>query len=159
MSYFGEDDDYDYLDFWADLRANDVAITDGWSDAYYTNFTKYGGDQPLVVSYATRPAAEFFFSETPLEDAPTGNILFDRSVFLQIEGMGRPAGRRQPQPGAEVHRLALDLQFQEDFPDKMFVYPVNRNAAAAGLLAVRGGTGGARGHRARGDRREAERRG
>ena len=98
VSYFGEDDDYDYLDYWADLRANDVAITDGWSDAYYTNFTKYGGDQPLVVSYATSPAAEFFFSETPLDDAPTGNILLDRSVFLQIEGMGVLLGRRQPQP-------------------------------------------------------------
>ena len=40
VSYFGEDDDYDYLDFWADLRANDLAVKDGWSDAYYTDFSK-----------------------------------------------------------------------------------------------------------------------
>ena len=128
VSYFGEDDDYDYLDFWGDLRANDVAITDGWSDAYYTNFTKYGGDQPLVVSYATSPAAEFFFSETPLDDAPTGNILFDRSVFLQIEGMGVLEGADSPVLARKFIDFALELQFQEDFPDKMFVYPVNRNA-------------------------------
>ena len=128
VSYFGEDDDYDYLDFWADLRANDVAITDGWSDAYYTNFTKYGGNQPLVVSYATSPAAEFFFSETPLDDAPTGNILFDRSVFLQIEGMGVLDGADSPLLARKFIDFALELQFQEDFPDKMFVYPVNENA-------------------------------
>lgn len=128
VSYFGEDDDYDYLDFWADLRANDVAITDGWSDAYYTNFTKYGGDQPLVVSYATSPAAEFLFSETPLEAPPTGNILFDRSAFLQIEGMGILKGANSPNLARKFIDFALERQFQEDFPDKMFVYPVNRNA-------------------------------
>ena len=52
------------------------------------NFTKYGGDRPLVVSYATSPAAEVFFSETPLDEAPTGNVLIDGATFLQIEGMG-----------------------------------------------------------------------
>ena len=128
VSYFGEDDDYDYLDFWGDLRANDVAITDGWETAYFTNFSKYGGDQPLVVSYATSPAAEFLFSETPLEEPPTGNILFDRSVFLQIEGMGVLTGADSPNLARRFIDFALDLQFQEDFPDKMFVYPVNRNA-------------------------------
>ncbi|MDA1349769.1 MAG: thiamine ABC transporter substrate-binding protein, partial [Chloroflexi bacterium] len=63
VAYFGEDDDYDYLDFWKDLRANDVLVKDGWSEAYYTDFSKNGGDRPLVVSYATSPAAEVFFSE------------------------------------------------------------------------------------------------
>lgn len=128
VSYFGEDDGYDYRDFWADLRANDVAITDGWETAYYTNFSKNGGDQPLVVSYATSPAAEFIFSETPLEEPPTGNILFDRSVFLQIEGMGVLEGADSPLLARKFIDFALELQFQEDFPDKMFVYPVNRDA-------------------------------
>ena len=58
VSYFGEDDDYDYLDFWADLRANGLAVKEGWSEAYYTDFSMYGGDRPLVLSYATSPAAE-----------------------------------------------------------------------------------------------------
>ena len=128
MAYFGEDDDYDYLDFWADLRANDVAVTDGWSDAYYTNFSVYGGDRPLVVSYATSPAAEFLFADPPVEEPPTGNILFDNSSFLQIEGMGILKGANSPNLARKFIDFALERQFQEDFPDKMFVYPVNRNA-------------------------------
>ena len=126
VSYFGEDDDYDYLDFWRDLR--DVLVKDGWSDAYYTDFSKYGGDRPLVVSYATSPAAEVFFSEVELDDAPTGNILIDKATFLQIEGMGVLKGANSRNLARKFIDFALDIQFQEDFPDKMFVYPVNREA-------------------------------
>ena len=126
--YFGQDDDYDYLDYWADLRENDVLVKDGWSDAYYTDFTKYGGDRPLVVSYATSPAAEVFFSETPLDDAPTGNVLIDGATFLQIEGMGILKGANSKNLAKKFIDFALETRFQEDFPDKMFVYPVNRNA-------------------------------
>ena len=128
VSYFGEDDDYDYLDFWRDLRANDALVTEGWTDAYYTNFTKYGGDRPLVVSYATSPAAEVFFSEVELSEPPTGNILIDRATFLQIEGMGILKGANSPSLARKFIDFALDIRFQEDFPDKMFVYPVNPNA-------------------------------
>ena len=129
VAYFGEDDDYDYLDFWADLRANDVLVKDGWSDAYYADFTMYGGDRPLVVSYATSPAAEFFFSETPLTEPPTGNILIDNATFLQIEGIGILKGANSRSLAEKFIDFALSTRFQEDFPDKMFVYPVNRDAA------------------------------
>lgn len=129
VSHFGEDDAYDYLDFWADLRTNDVAVADGWETAYYTNFSQYGGERPLVVSYATSPAAEFLFAEPPVEEPPTGNILVDGSAFLQIEGMGILDGADSPLLARRFIDFALELQFQEDFPDKMFVYPVNRNAA------------------------------
>lgn len=128
VSYFGEDDDYDYLDFWADLKANDVLVKDGWSDAYYTDFTKYGGDRPLVVSYATSPAAEVFFAATPLDEPPTGNILIDKASFLQIEGIGILDGANSKELAKDFIDFALGRTFQEDFPDKMFVYPVNPNA-------------------------------
>ena len=129
VSYFGEDDDYDYLDFWADLKANDLLVKDGWSDAYYTDFTQYGGDRPLVVSYATSPAAEFFFSADPIDAPPTANILIDKASFLQIEGIGILKGANSPNLAKKFIDFALDTRFQEDFPDKMFVYPVNRNAS------------------------------
>ena len=128
ISYFGEDDDYDYLDFWRDLRANDTLVREGWSDAYWTDFAKYGGDRPLVVSYATSPAAEVFFSEVELSESPTGNVLIDRATFLQIEGMGILKGANSPNLARKFIDFALDTRFQEDFPDKMFVYPVNRDA-------------------------------
>ena len=129
IAYFGEDDDYDYLDFWADMKANGVLVKDGWSDAYYTDFTMYGGDRPLVVSYATSPAAEFLFSEEPIESPPTGNILIDNATFTQIEGIGILKGTNSKTLAKKFIDFALGTRFQEDFPDKMFVYPVNENAA------------------------------
>jgi len=128
VSYFGEDDDYDYLDFWRDLRANGVLVKESWSDAYYTDFSKYGGDRPLIVSYATSPAAEVFFSEEPLSEAPTGNVLVDLATFLQIEGIGILKGSDNVELAQKFIDFVLGMSFQEDFPDKMFVYPVNSQA-------------------------------
>ena len=128
ISYFGEDDDYDYLDFWADLRANDMAVKDGWSDAYYTDFSIYGGDRPLVVSYATSPAAEVFFSEGKYTEPPTGNVLVDRATFLQVEGIGILKGTKVLDLAQRFVDYAMDTRFQEDIPGRMFVYPVNGEA-------------------------------
>ena len=128
VSYFGEDDSYDYLDFWADLRANDVAVKDGWSDAYYTDFSLYGGDRPLVVSYATSPAAEVFFSEGAHDTPPTGNVLVDRGTFLQIEGVAILDGARNVKLAQKFIDYMMGVRFQEDIPSNMFVYPVNREA-------------------------------
>ena len=128
VSYFGEDDDYDYLDFWADLRANDLAVKDGWSEAYYTDFSNHGGDRPLVVSYATSPAAEVFFSEGAHTVPPTGNMLVDKATFLQIEGIGILKGTKNESLAKRFVDFVLDRPFQEDIPGRMFVYPVNRQA-------------------------------
>ena len=128
VSYFGEDDDYDYLDFWADLKANGLLVKDSWSDAYYTDFSKYGGDRPLVVSYATSPAAEVFFSEVELSEPPTGNVLVDKATFLQIEGIGILKGSDRVELARKFIDYVLGTRFQENFPDKMFVYPVNSQA-------------------------------
>ena len=128
VSYFGEDDDYDYLDFWAGLKKNNVAVKEGWSEAYYTDFSKYGGDRPLVVSYATSPAAELFFSEGAYEVPPTGNVLVDKATFLQIEGIGILKGTKNESLAKKFIDFVLDLPFQEDIPGRMFVYPVNSKA-------------------------------
>lgn len=128
IAYFGEDGEYDYLDFWGDLKANDLLVKDGWTEAYYTDFSKYGGDRPLVVSYATSPAAEVFFSEEPIDEPPTGNILIDKATFLQIEGIGILKDANSKELAEKFIDFALGITFQEDFPDKMFVYPVNENA-------------------------------
>ncbi|NQW22894.1 MAG: thiamine ABC transporter substrate-binding protein [SAR202 cluster bacterium] len=128
VSYFGEDDDYDYLDFWTDLKANDLAVKDGWSEAYYTDFTKYGGNRPLVVSYATSPAAELYFSEGAYTVPPTGNMLVDKATFLQIEGIGILKGTKNEGLAKKFVDFVLDRPFQEDIPGRMFVYPVNSEA-------------------------------
>ena len=56
IAHFGPSD---YLGYWKSLRANGLVVVDGWETAYYTNFSGSSGHgpQPLVVSYASSPAA------------------------------------------------------------------------------------------------------
>jgi thiamine transport system substrate-binding protein len=117
VSYFGEDDDYG------------VVVKDGWSDAYYTDFSQYGGDRPLVVSYATSPAAEVFFSEGKYTEPPTGNVLIDKATFLQVEGIGILDGSKNVDLAQRFIDFMLGTRFQEDIPSKMFVYPANSQAS------------------------------
>lgn len=118
-----------YLDFWKQLRANDVAISEGWEDAYYTKSTWSGkGDRPIVVSYATSPAAEVFFSDGKLTEPPTGNVLGDNACFRQIEFAGVFANAKHPEMAKRFLDFMLSARFQEDIPAQMFVFPVNPNA-------------------------------
>ncbi len=126
VSHFGADK---YLDFWKQLRANDVAVSEGWEDAYYNKSTWSGsGNRPIVVSYATSPAAEVFFSDGKLTEPPTGNVLGDGACFLQIEFAGIFKNARHPDMARRFIDFMLSTRFQEDIPTQMFVYPVNPNA-------------------------------
>jgi thiamine transport system substrate-binding protein len=120
---FGEDG---YLDFWADLRENDVLVTEGWSEAYYAEFTTHGGDRPLIVSYASSPPAEVFFAEEELDEAPTGVI--EASCFRQIEFAGILRGTEHEAAAQRLIDFLLDIPFQEDLPLTMFVFPANEDA-------------------------------
>ncbi|MEN9933991.1 MAG: hypothetical protein RLZZ387_570 [Chloroflexota bacterium] len=129
IATFGESGDYTWLDFWKELRANDVLVSEGWEDAYYTHFSGSSGEgpRPLVVSYATSPAAEVFFSEGKLSEPPTGNVL--AGSFLQVEFAGVLQGAQQPELARKFIDFMLSTPFQEDIPLQMFVYPVQPEAA------------------------------
>ena len=45
----------DWPDFWRRLVDNGVQVVDGWTEAYYEQFSYAGGDRPLVVSYGSSP--------------------------------------------------------------------------------------------------------
>ncbi|MBI4329523.1 MAG: thiamine ABC transporter substrate-binding protein [Chloroflexi bacterium] len=125
---FGETGDYTYLDFWRDLKADGVLVKDGWSTTYYTDFTLYGGDRPLVVSYTTSPPAEVFFSEGKYTEPPTGNILGKQASFLQIEGVGILKGTKREALAKKLVDFMMDTTFQKDIPSHMFVFPTNQDA-------------------------------
>ena len=112
------------LDFWAGLRDNGVKITPGWDAAYYTEFTRNGGSRPIVVSYASSPAAEVFYSDAKLDDAPTANLLLPGSSFLQIEGVGVLRGAKNPDLARKFVDFMLSPEVQSDIPTQMWVYPV-----------------------------------
>jgi thiamine transport system substrate-binding protein len=123
---FGKDG---YLDFWKQLRKNNVLVANGWNDAYYGNFTAASkGDRPIVVSYASSPAATVFFSKEPLDESPTAAVLGNRSAFRQIEFVGILKGTQKQHLAEKLVDFILSRPFQEDIPLQMFVFPANRQA-------------------------------
>jgi thiamine transport system substrate-binding protein len=136
VEQFGTTGDYTYLDYWADLRENEVLVTDGWEDAYWGNFTYASdGDRPIVVSYASSPPVEVFFSEEPFDEAPTGVITTDGSCFRQIEFSGILKGTENRDLAEQWTDFVLGKMFQEDIPLKMFVFPANDTAELPDVFA------------------------
>lgn len=117
-----------WLEYWAALRDNDLLVTNGWSNAYYNSFSLYGGERPIVLSYATSPAAEVIFAEKELSEAPTGNLFCDECVYRQIEAVGILKGTDNREAAERFIDYMLSVRFQEDIPLNMFVYPVNEQA-------------------------------
>jgi len=117
-----------WQEFWEDLRVNDVAVSAGWEDAYYGQFSGGAGegDRPLVVSYASSPPAEVFFADPQPEQAPTGVIA--ASCFRQIEFAGVLAGTDNRAGAEALIDFLLSLEFQEDIPLNMFVFPARTDA-------------------------------
>ena len=85
IGHFGTDK---YLDYWKGLVANNVLVVNDWETAYYTNFSRWGGDRPVVVSYNSSPAFEVVGSKTPLSAPESAVITSDGSCFRQIEFVG-----------------------------------------------------------------------
>jgi len=126
VGHFGEDG---YRDFWAKLRANDVLVTAGWEDAYWGQFSAASdGDRPIVVSYATSPAAEVYFSEGKYTEPPTGNVLGEGACFRQIEFVGILKGTANRDLAEKWVDFMLSPAFQEDIPLHMWVFPANPQA-------------------------------
>ena len=126
VGHFGEDG---YRDFWAQLRDNDVLVTAGWEDAYWGQFSAASdGDRPIVVSYATSPAAEVYFSEGAYTEPPTGNVLGDGACFRQIEFVGILKGGANRDLAEKWIDFMLSPTFQADVPLHMWVFPANPQA-------------------------------
>jgi len=129
VGQFGTTGNYTWLNYWQDLRKNDVLVVDGWTEAYSTQFSGSSGKgpRPLVVSYASSPPAEVFYSEGKLTDAPTA--VMPGGSFLQIEFAGILKGTKQRDLAERFIDFMLSKPFQEDMPLQMFVYPVVPNTA------------------------------
>ncbi|HUP82751.1 MAG TPA: thiamine ABC transporter substrate-binding protein, partial [Candidatus Limnocylindria bacterium] len=123
IARFGETGDYTWLDYWADLRDNDVAIVSGWEEAYESTFSGGSGQgaRPIVVSYATSPVAEVFYSDPQPTDAPTA-VITD-GCFRQVEFAGVLVGTKQPELARRLVEFMLTAPFQTDIPLNMFVFP------------------------------------
>ncbi|WP_199406789.1 thiamine ABC transporter substrate binding subunit [Chromobacterium sp. ATCC 53434] len=114
---------------WGKLRDNGVKVSKGWTEAYYTDFSKNGGGRPIVVSYATSPAAEVFYSKEKLSEAPTGNLLLPGTVFRQVEGAALVNGGKEAKLAERFIAFLRSDAVQKDIPTRMWMYPVSERVA------------------------------
>lgn len=118
------------IDYWKQLRANDVVVAPDWNAAYYTHFSGSSGKgaQAMVVSYSSSPAAEVIFADPRPTEAPTLSLNAPGMCFRQIEFVGILKGTQRRTLAEKFVSWMLSRQFQEDMPLQMFVYPVNSQA-------------------------------
>jgi len=123
------------FEWWARMRKGGVKVAKGWSEAYYTDFSRAeGGSRPLVVSYATSPAAEFFYSKEKLTQPPTGSLSLPGAVFKQVEGVALVKGG-QARPVAEKFiEFMRSAEVQKQMQTEMWMYPVEPGVARAEVM-------------------------
>jgi thiamine transport system substrate-binding protein len=122
------------FDWWAKLRANGVKVAKGWSEAYYTDFSKSGGKRPIVVSYASSPAAEVFYSKTKLSDAPTASLSLKGAVFQQVEGVALVKGGQQAEAAGKFIEFLRSAPVQQALQTTMWMLPATPGVPAADVM-------------------------
>ena len=114
-----------WQEYWAALRDNGVKVVNGWSDAYFVDFSGSSGrgERPLVLSYASSPPVEVSPGE---RQAPTRALL--DTCYRQVEYAGVIAGAKNPEGAQQLIDFLLSTSFQEDLPGQMYVYPADPDA-------------------------------
>jgi len=110
------------FDWWARMRTNGVKVTKGWTEAYYTEFTRNGGARPIVVSYASSPAAEVFYSKEKITESPTANLFLPGSVFRQVEGVALVKGGQQREAAGRFIEFLRSAPVQEGLQTTMWMF-------------------------------------
>ena len=120
VAHFGEQG---WADYWRKLKANGVKVDSGWEEAYTQDFSGSSGKgpRPVVVSYASSPAAEV----GPDGKARTKALLF--TCFRQVEYAGVLTNAKHPEDARKVVDFLLSQPFQSNVAEQMFVYPARED--------------------------------
>jgi thiamine transport system substrate-binding protein len=107
--------------YWSDLLDNGLKVVDGWSDAYYTDFTQGGekGSRPIVLSYDSSPA----FTVGEGAQRSTTSALLD-TCFQQVEYAGVLEGAANPEGAEDLVAFLQEPAVQAALPESMYVFPV-----------------------------------
>jgi thiamine transport system substrate-binding protein len=116
-THAGFDTSAEVFDYWRDLRDNEVKVAGSWEDAYFSDFTRYGGNRPIVLSYASSPSAEVN------EDGTPGSRSLLEECFRQTEYAGVIAGSANQAGAKALVDFLLGEDFQRSVPEAMYVYP------------------------------------
>jgi len=132
IAHFG---DSGWQDYWKQLRANDVQVVDGWTEAYSTAFSGSAGkgDKPVVVSYATSPPFEVPDTQPLPDAAPTAVV--PGTCFQQIEFAAVLKGTKRAAAAQAFVDFMLGTTFQGDMPLQMYVEPVNPHATVPEIFS------------------------
>lgn len=108
-------------DYWERLLDNDTLVVDGWTDAYFGEFTQGSekGTRPVVLSYDSSPA----FTVPKGADESTTSALLD-TCFRQVEYAGVLEGADNPEGGRALVEFLLSDEVQAALPESMYVFPV-----------------------------------
>ncbi|NCW95236.1 MAG: thiamine ABC transporter substrate-binding protein [Actinobacteria bacterium] len=102
--------------YWRGLRDNRVKVAGSWEDAYFVDFTRYGGEKPIVLSYASSPAAEVVDGEA--QTAALRNECFRQTEYAAV---------LTNSPNTEGAKQFVDFltseAFQASVAEAMYVYP------------------------------------
>ena len=122
------------FDWWARMRNNGIKVTKGWSEAYTTEFTRNGGTRPIVVSYASSPAAEVFYSKEKVSEAPTASLFLKGGVFRQVEGVALVRGGQQREAAARFIEFLRSAAVQEGLQTAMWMNPAEPRTARPDVM-------------------------
>lgn len=122
VAYFGEDG---YLPYWEALIENGARVEQGWSEAYYGQFTQGSpdGTKPIVLSYSSSPG----YTITEDGTGSTTSALLE-TCSSQVEYAGVLAGAENPEGAKAVLDFMLSPDFQNTIADTMYVYPIDEAA-------------------------------
>ena len=118
--------------FWEALKSNGVEVVGSWDDAWFERYTVNGGDRPLVISYASSPPAEVYFSEGAITEPSTG--VAEGTCARQTEFAAVLRGTEQPDLAA---RLVLEMTgetWQNSLPLTNFVEPLRPGSVRPDLF-------------------------
>ena len=116
------DPDYDYLDYWADLQANDVRVLGSWEDAY-TAWSN--GEAPVVVSYST----DQVFAADAGEALEQHQIRFlNDEAYATPEGMAVFADAAEPALAREFMSFLLEPAVQGEIAKRNVAFPATTTA-------------------------------
>jgi len=116
------DADYDYLDYWADLQANDVRVLGSWDDAY-TAWSS--GEAPMVVSYST----DQVFAADAGEDLEEHQIRFlNDQGYANPEGMAVFADADEPDLARAFMSFMLEPAVQGEIAQRNVAFPATDTA-------------------------------
>lgn len=124
IARFGE---RDWRTYWEDLKANEVQVVDDVEQAYSTEFSGSSGEgnYPIVVAYASAPAAQAAESDKSDEKgtARTRALLDAGMCYRNVRYAGVLEGAENQEQAAKLVDFLLTQQFQEEVPAAFGSYP------------------------------------